>query len=305
MVRWVRSSNHRRTAGETGAGADAARVERTLEHGDVVGEEPLRPRVPLRVGDADPLVGPDLELVVLGPAGRREVRVADAAVAADGDRVDALPGAAPASPGHPPVAPVQRGAPGPGAPCARRASRPNSGWTASGSAVPGQPHRGGERCRVPSRSGSATSRPPSTRSNSGSSPAHVAATHPSATRPSTTGGPSCSRGARSLERHERQAILRGRALQGDAAGERPDRPVGREVGNGTFTTRAGGLRPNERCSPVTSRASCRRPSDSARGDQRAVAVGATRRRGGGGRSSPAPACVAIAAGQNVPRRLMM
>ncbi len=94
--------------GRNGRGPRGARREGPFEDRDVVSEEPLRPHVPLRVGDADPLVGPDLDLFVLGAARRRQVRVADTALAAHRERQHALPVAAPRRPRHPAIAAPQR-----------------------------------------------------------------------------------------------------------------------------------------------------------------------------------------------------
>ncbi len=60
---------------------------RALENRDVVRHEALRPLVPLGIRDARPVVGSDVEIVVLRPARRRKVGVAYPTVAAHGHRV--------------------------------------------------------------------------------------------------------------------------------------------------------------------------------------------------------------------------
>src|SRR5277367_3552742 len=62
---------------------------RAFENGNMVSHETLCPGIPFGVGDARPVLRSDIEVVVLRPAGRREVGVAHAAVAADWYRVRA------------------------------------------------------------------------------------------------------------------------------------------------------------------------------------------------------------------------
>src|SRR5512142_3436427 len=54
-----------------------------LEHGDMIRQEAMSPRVPLGVGNTRPSVGRDVEVVFLGPARRGQVGVAYATVTPD------------------------------------------------------------------------------------------------------------------------------------------------------------------------------------------------------------------------------
>src|SRR3954468_19041106 len=78
-----------------------------LENGDVVGHEALRPRVPLRIRDTGTVFGRHVEVVVLRPAWRRQVRVAHATVATDGDRVRPRQSPLRSGPRHPAESPAQ------------------------------------------------------------------------------------------------------------------------------------------------------------------------------------------------------
>src|SRR3984957_4087093 len=60
-----------------------------FENGNMVSHETLCPGIPFGVGNAWPVFWSDIEVVVLRPAGRREVGVAHAAVAADRNGVRA------------------------------------------------------------------------------------------------------------------------------------------------------------------------------------------------------------------------
>src|ERR1700759_2433678 len=62
---------------------------RAFDNGNMVSHETLGPGIPLGVRDARPVLWSDIEVVVLRPAGRRQVGVAHAAVATDRNRVRA------------------------------------------------------------------------------------------------------------------------------------------------------------------------------------------------------------------------
>ena len=179
--------------------ADAG-VARLLEHRDVVGHEALRPRVPLRIGNPGPVLRRDVDVVVLRPTRRRQVRIADAAVAADGDRVRPRHALLRGGPGHP--AELRRSL----------STSPFGAVYAAGKPAEQRMHRSSVAgcwaisiARVSivlaSMSPSAISRSGSTRPNSGISPGQRDAIQPSATPASTMVRARSSRADSSLSRY--------------------------------------------------------------------------------------------------------
>ena len=195
--RWVRSSNHRcERPVDAAHGSERARREGPLEHGDVVGEEPLGPDVPLGVRHADPLVGTTSMSSFSGRlgGGRFGLRTPPSPpTGIDRRRSRAL---SPQGPWHPSVAAAQ-GGPQAAPPPARHAAAARGADRPTRALMTGRATIRPRRCPHPRGQDRPAPAVPSSRSHSASRPAHVDANQPSATRLSTIDTARRSRGHRS------------------------------------------------------------------------------------------------------------